>query len=92
MLRPGGGALAAPTQGGRDGEEPTTLLRAVNIRQRTDPPLGAGYVGNGVINVGTLSTVAGFLPIAMSKATASEYVISLFQVSCTRALRVGALG
>ena len=30
--------------------------------------------------VGTLITVAGFLPIAMSKATASEYVISLFQV------------
>jgi multidrug efflux pump len=30
--------------------------------------------------VGTLITVAGFLPIAMSRATASEYVISLFQV------------
>jgi len=30
--------------------------------------------------VGTLITVAGFLPIAMSEATASEYVKSLFQV------------
>jgi multidrug efflux pump len=34
--------------------------------------------------VGTLITVAGFLPIAMSKATASEYVISLFQVIACR--------
>jgi multidrug efflux pump len=30
--------------------------------------------------VGTLITVAGFLPIVMSEATASEYVKSLFQV------------
>ena len=30
--------------------------------------------------VGTLITVAGFLPIVMSQATASEYVKSLFQV------------
>jgi len=31
----------------------TTLLRAVNVRKRTAPPLGPGYFGNGVCTVKT---------------------------------------
>jgi hypothetical protein len=30
-----------------DSGKPTTLLRALNVRTRTQPPLGAGFIGNG---------------------------------------------
>jgi hypothetical protein len=37
----------------RDSKETTFLSRACNVRSRTDPPLGPGYCGNGVMNVWT---------------------------------------
>ena len=40
-----------------DSDEPTTIMRAMNIRKRTSPPLGPGYCGNGVFGVWTQLTV-----------------------------------
>lgn len=47
---------------------------------RTKAAISAYSVTAMPMLVGTLITVAGFLPIVMSQATASEYVKSLFQV------------
>jgi len=49
-----------------DSEEPTTCSRACNLRQRTDPPLGAGYCANGVSQVWTELTVRELLDMAPS--------------------------
>ena len=40
-----------------DANQPTTLNRAFNIRNRVEPQLPAGYVGNAVTNILTTMTV-----------------------------------
>ena len=40
-----------------ESEEPTTIMRAFNIRCRTKPPLGESFCGNGVSNVWTVLSV-----------------------------------
>ena len=40
-----------------ESDEPTTIMRAVNVRTRTKPPLGEGYCGNAVFGVWTVLSV-----------------------------------
>ena len=41
-----------------DSDEPTTIVRAVNIRRRMDPPFGAGYFGNAIAQLYITFSVA----------------------------------
>jgi hypothetical protein len=53
-----------------DCEEVTALGRAVNFRQRTTPPLGAGYVGNAAASVTTELTVKELLTLPVAEVAA----------------------
>mmetsp|Transcript_102075 Transcript_102075/g.284165 ORF Transcript_102075/g.284165 Transcript_102075/m.284165 type:complete len:494 (+) Transcript_102075:63-1544(+) len=59
-----------------DSAESTTCVRAWNFRHRTDPPLGAGYCGNGVSHVWTELTVRELLAMPLS-AVARHLRVSL---------------
>ena len=46
-----------------DSDDITTCSRAVNLRSRTDPPLGAGFCANGVTQVWTTLSVRDLLAL-----------------------------
>jgi len=50
-----------------DSREITTCSRACNLRQRTEPPLGASFCGNGVTNVRTEIEVRELLTLSVSE-------------------------
>lgn len=48
---------------GTDSDDVTTCSRALNLRARTDPPLGAGFCANGVSQVWTTLSVRDLLAL-----------------------------